>query len=130
MKRKICGLLALLFTISLILTGCGSTERVICTKQDGAINTTTVMDFKRGKIIYFWIHFSANLYGFSASEKKELADLFKKTIAEQGYINDFSNSEDRWEGDTFILTADETFENSQMTKDEATNRWLSLWYDC
>ena len=130
MKIKIWGFLALLFTISLILTGCGSTERVICSKQDGVVNTTTVMDFKRGKIIYMWIHFSANLYGFSSSEKKEFSDLLKKTLAEQGDIDDFSNREDRWDGDTFILTADETFENSQMTKDKAINRWESLWYDC
>ena len=95
--------------LALLLTGCSSTKRVVCSQKVATVDVDMIMDFKNDVISYMGLKYTMDLSEYSDDQIKEVEsrDLCVNVKAAMSTYKDaFKNCKQGMQGKELVITAD------------------------
>ena len=137
MKKLV--LISALVTI-LLITGCGKTEKLVCSQKVAMVDVDMIADWKNNELNYLGLKYTMDLSGYNdtqveAVNKQNMCETVKKAMS--SYQDAFTNCKQKLENKKLVITADfdiDKMPNSEIgrksTKEEAVKQLEKQGYTC
>ena len=106
--KKLC-FFSVLLVITLLVTGCGNTKRIVCSQKVSIVDVDMIIDYKDDKLSAMGLKYSMDLSSYTDDQIKQVTSQnLCSTVqaAMSTYSNAFTNCKQSLNGKTVVITAD------------------------